>query len=156
MREDVYFSGLLVRENLRVDPVELQNEFVHQLRVQPRVSSEEAAVLPQMVGEAVCPREQKSTYISRTPQHTWVSLALAFSFQFAAAFPYMLRPERNFDIMSAIQCRALETFKQRNGVQSETSHRRRRSEWNVKIVNIVGTKFPICEQFYREKDSYNV
>lgn len=50
-----YSGGLLVCEDLRVDPVELQDEFVHQLCVQSAVSSEEPAVLNQLLAETVCP-----------------------------------------------------------------------------------------------------
>lgn len=40
-----YSRGLPVGEDLRVDSVELQDEFVHQLCVQPLLSSEEGSVL---------------------------------------------------------------------------------------------------------------
>lgn len=43
-----YFSGLLVCKDLRVDSVELQDQFVYQLRVQPPVSFEEDAVFYQL------------------------------------------------------------------------------------------------------------
>lgn len=49
-----YFGGLLVAENLRVDSVELQDEFVHQLRVQPTLSFEEGTVLSQLLLKTVC------------------------------------------------------------------------------------------------------
>lgn len=51
-----YSGGLLVSEDLRVDPVELQDEFVHQLRVQSPLSFEEGTVLYQLLVKTVCPR----------------------------------------------------------------------------------------------------
>lgn len=54
-----YFGGLLVCEDLRVDSVELQNEFVHQLRVKSPVSSEEGAVLYQLLMKTVCACQQR-------------------------------------------------------------------------------------------------
>lgn len=50
-----YFCSLLVSENLRVDSVELQDDFVHQLRVQSPVSLEEGAVFHQLLVKTVCP-----------------------------------------------------------------------------------------------------
>lgn len=57
MRTDL--GGLLVCEDLRVDSVELQDEFVHQLRVQSPVSFEEGAVFYQLLLETVCPCQQR-------------------------------------------------------------------------------------------------
>ena len=66
-----YFGGLLVCENLRVDPVELKDDFVHQVCVQSLLSSEEGAVLYQLLTKTVCQWKQRgevvfNKYISKT------------------------------------------------------------------------------------------
>lgn len=71
-----YFGGLLVGEDLRVDPVELQNDFVHQLSVQSAVSFEEGAVLQQLLMKTVCPYHQ-----SKRNEVTIKTLGLAFTLQ---------------------------------------------------------------------------
>lgn len=53
-----YPGGLLICEDLRVDSVELQDEFVHQLCVQSPVSFEEGAVLHQLFLKTVCQQKQ--------------------------------------------------------------------------------------------------
>lgn len=57
-----YFGGLLVWEDLRVDSVELQDELVHQLRVQPPVTFEEVAILDQLLMKTVCPCWQRQVW----------------------------------------------------------------------------------------------
>lgn len=54
-----YFGGLLVCEDLWVDPVELKDDFVHQVCVQSLLSSEEGAVLYQLLTKTVCQRNQR-------------------------------------------------------------------------------------------------
>lgn len=56
-----YPGGLLVCEHLRVDSVELENEFVHQVCVQSGVSSEEDAVLQQLLVKTVCSEGRNQT-----------------------------------------------------------------------------------------------
>lgn len=61
-RDQTYFGGLFVREDLRVDSVELQDDFIHQLRVQSPLFPEEAAVLGQLVTETVCEVKPRTSY----------------------------------------------------------------------------------------------
>lgn len=62
------FGGLLVCEDLWVDSVELQDEFVHQLRVKSPINSEEGTVLYQLLKKTVCPcqnREKKQQFVQQ-------------------------------------------------------------------------------------------
>lgn len=49
-----HFGCLLVSEDLRVDSVELQDEFIHDFCVQSRVMFEEGAVLCELLTKTVC------------------------------------------------------------------------------------------------------
>lgn len=72
------FCGLLVGEDLRVDSVQLQDHFVHQLRVQPPLRFEEGAVLRQLLAETVCPRSQRHVQNKRYNRVQQASLAGAY------------------------------------------------------------------------------
>lgn len=69
-----HFGGLLVSEDLRVDSVQLQDDFVHQLRVQPPVSFQEAAVLHQLLRETVCKSDRTDHFWSLKDQSAGLSI----------------------------------------------------------------------------------
>lgn len=50
-----YLGGFLVCEDLRVDSVQLKDDFVQSLRVQSPLCSEEGAVFYQLLLKTVCP-----------------------------------------------------------------------------------------------------